>query len=74
MTITVRVQHFQPGSVDLYLDSPAGTSVGTVTADNTGAVTAPVMWPSVATGSYNLLAVQGGLTATAAVFGESPAQ
>ena len=73
-TITIRAQHFQPGSVDLYVDSPTGTSVGTVTADSTGAVTAPVMWPYGANGSHNLLAVQGSLNATAAVFGESPAQ
>ncbi|HEV2374927.1 MAG TPA: hypothetical protein VGS19_22555 [Streptosporangiaceae bacterium] len=46
----------------------------TITADSTGAVTTPVTWPYGANGSHNLLAVQGTLTATAAVFGEPPAQ
>jgi hypothetical protein len=68
----VRGENFNSGTVNLYIDSTGGTSLGSGTADATGTFKANFFWPIGVLGPHNILAQQGALQATVAVYADSP--
>jgi hypothetical protein len=74
LPVTTRGMNFSPGPVDFFVDTISGKSLGAATADQNGAFTVTLTWPTAVTGPHNILAQQGILQATAAVFGENVPQ
>ena len=74
---TLIFEGFPPGTVSVYVDSPAGQLIGTTTSTGTSPFTAPFVWPAVE-GQHNVYAqeIVGAQTlhAECGVFGEPPAQ
>jgi hypothetical protein len=71
---TLILQGFLPGTVSVFVDSPAGQMIGTTTSTSTSTFTAPFVWPAVE-GAHNVYAQDFIATqppATCPVFG-SPA-
>jgi hypothetical protein len=71
LPVTVRGLNFQPGNVDLFVDTTSGTSLSSATANGGGTFTKTFPWPFGVTGTHNILAQQNALQATAPVFGEN---
>jgi hypothetical protein len=67
-TFTLRGDGFAPSTtVTFYLDSAAGTKLGTVVPDSTGAFQGNFNLPFMSSGSHKLVAVQGTLEASEAI-------
>ena len=65
--ITVRGDGFEAGTVDLYIDGPSGTLLGSVVIASGTGFQANFIWPLAAAGTHELLAQEtvGGQTLTA---------
>jgi len=72
--VNLRGQGFTPGTVNLWVDSIGGTSLGSATADQAGSFTAASDWPSTVIGAHQILAEEGPEQATAGVWAEGAPQ
>lgn len=65
--VTVRGDEFQPGPVQLHLDTSQGRALGSAIADNGGGFRLTFNWPHDQIGQHNIFAVQneGGITVQA---------
>jgi hypothetical protein len=64
--------NFAPGAVDLFIDSVAGTKLGSAQADASGVFDASPVWPYGVTGHHAVIAREGALQATAVLEAEDP--
>jgi hypothetical protein len=69
---TVRGANFNPGTVNFFIDTAGGTSLGVTLADANGGFTTNLIWPVGQAGPHKVVAQQGALEATFAVFAEDP--
>ena len=58
---------FQPGMVNVFVNSPAGQLIGTTTSTSTSTFTAPFVWPAVE-GAHNVYAQDSDATQPPATF------
>jgi hypothetical protein len=65
--VTVRGDGFEAGTVDLYIDGPSGTQLGSVVISSGTSFQATFIWPLTAAGTHELVAQEtvGGQTLTA---------
>ncbi|SOD72530.1 hypothetical protein SAMN05892883_1922 [Jatrophihabitans sp. GAS493] len=57
-TVTVHGEHFDPGTVELWLDGAGATSLGPATVDGAGSFTASLAWPAPDPGWHKIVAAQ----------------
>ncbi len=70
--VTVRGSNFSPGTVNLFVDSTSGTTLGQFDHLASDTFTVTVTWPFGITGPHTIVAQQNALQATASVYGENP--
>lgn len=69
---TLRGTNFAPGTVNFFIDTAGGFSLGQTTADANGGFTTQLTWPVGQPGPHKVVAQQNALQATFAVFAEDP--
>lgn len=73
-TVRLLGNNYSAGTVDLFVDTASGTSLGSAVADSTGRFTKEVTWPFGVVGSHVIVGKQGTAQAQVPVFAENPPQ